>query len=70
MGAKLAQFTIKTFPKRRVIGKGDFNPPDMHFTYLAGALFEADTPAPEGFIYRDIRSSATTPRWSAASSPF
>jgi len=35
---------------------GDFNPPDIHFTYLAGVMFEADTPAPEGFIFRDIEA--------------
>jgi hypothetical protein len=35
---------------------GDFNPPDMHFTYLAGALFGADVEAPEGFICRDIEA--------------
>ena len=112
MGAKLVQFTVKTFPKRRVIGKGvtlvegevkpedttiedlwesmakdgslellthlhhqagvqgdtvgwmgDFAPPDMHFTYLAGVLFEADTPAPEGFIFRDIEAGEMTHTW-------
>ena len=35
---------------------GDFFPPDMHFTYLAGALFEPDVEAPEGFICRDIQA--------------
>lgn len=35
---------------------GDFFPPDMHFTYLAGALFDTDIEAPEGFIYRDIEA--------------
>ena len=35
---------------------GDFHPPDMHFTYLAGALFEAEVEAPEGFICRDIEA--------------
>ena len=112
MGAKLVQFTVKTYPKRRVIGKGvglieggmsledrtiedlwesmtkdgsleflthiphqaeaqgdtvgwmgDFNPPDMHFTYLAGVLFEADTPVPEGFIYRDIEAGEMAVSW-------
>jgi predicted transcriptional regulator YdeE len=112
MGAKLAQFTVKTFSKRRVIGKGvtlaegemtledttiedlwasmekdgslellthlphqaeaqddtvgwmgDFYPPDMHFTYLAGVMFEADTPAPEGFIYRDIEAGEMAVSW-------
>jgi len=35
---------------------GDFYPPDMHFTYLAGGLFEPDVAAPEGFLYRDIEA--------------
>jgi hypothetical protein len=35
---------------------GDFFPPDMHFTYLAGALFDAGVEAPEGFIQRDIEA--------------
>ena len=35
---------------------GDFNPPDMHFTYLAGVLFGEDVEAPEGFICRDIEA--------------
>ena len=38
----------------RVGWMGDFNPPDMHFTYLAGAVFGADVEAPVGFICRDI----------------
>ncbi len=112
MGAKLFQFSVKSFPKRRVIGKcvvlieggvsledhtiedlwagmaqdgsleilthlpgqagtqgdvvgwmGDFHPPDMHFTYLAGVLFEADTPAPQGFEYRDIEPGEMAVSW-------
>ena len=112
MGAKLVQFTVKAFPKRRVIGKGvtlveggmkpedtdiedlwesmekdgslellthlpyqagaqgdtvgwmgDFNPPDMHFTYLAGVMFEAEAPAPEGFIFRDIEAGDLAHAW-------
>jgi hypothetical protein len=35
---------------------GDFHPPDMHFTYLAGALFGSGVEAPEGFICRDIQA--------------
>ena len=35
---------------------GDFYPPDMHFTYLAGALFDPEVEAPEGFISRDIEA--------------
>jgi len=35
---------------------GDFHPPDMHFTYLAGALFKTDVETPEGFIARDIEA--------------
>ena len=42
---------------------GDFNPPDMHFTYLAGVLFEADTPAPAGFIFRDIEAGEMAVSW-------
>ena len=42
---------------------GDFAPPDMHFTYLAGVMFEADTPAPEGFIYRDIEAGEMAHAW-------
>ena len=38
----------------RVGWMGDFAPPGVHFTYLAGALFSADVEAPVGFIYRDI----------------
>ena len=42
-------------PQGDMVGwMGDFNPPDMHFTYLAGALFGSDVEAPEGFICRDI----------------
>ena len=35
---------------------GDFHPPDMHFTYVAGALFGADVEAPEQFMFRDIEA--------------
>jgi len=42
---------------------GDFHPPDMHFTYLAGELFRADTEAPEGFIYRDIEAGEMAVSW-------
>jgi hypothetical protein len=112
MGAKLVQFSVKVYPKMRVIGKcvglveggvtpedhtiedlwasmaqdgslellthlprqagaegdtvgwmGDFFPPDMHFTYLAGVLFEADTPAPQGFEYRDIAAGEMGVSW-------
>jgi len=42
---------------------GDFHPPDMHFTYLAGVIFEAGTPAPEGFIYRDIEAGEMAVSW-------
>lgn len=42
---------------------GDFYPPDMHFTYLAGALFGAEVEAPEGFIYRDIQAGEMAVSW-------
>jgi hypothetical protein len=35
---------------------GDFFPPDMHFTYLAGALFGMEVEPPEGFIARVIET--------------
>ena len=35
---------------------GDFHPPDMHFTYLAGALFGPEVQAPEGFLSRVIEA--------------
>ena len=35
----------------------------MLFTYLAGALFQADAVAPEGFIYRDIESGEMAVSW-------
>jgi hypothetical protein len=35
---------------------GDFHPPDMHFTYLAGELFKPDIEPPEGFICREIEA--------------
>lgn len=112
MGAKLVQFSVKTLPRMRVIGKcvvliegeikiedhpiedlwagmaqngsfevlarlphrvgpqgdvvgwmGDFHPPDMHFTYLAGVLFGPDVEAPEGFISRDIEPGEMAVSW-------
>ncbi len=47
----------------RVGWMGDFHPPDMHFTYLAGALFGADVEAPEGFICRDIEAGEMAVSW-------
>jgi hypothetical protein len=35
---------------------GDYYPPDMHFTYVAGALFEPGVEAPEGFLSRFIEA--------------
>ena len=53
--AKLAQLPGRVGPPGDLAGwMGDIYPPDMHFTYLAGALFQADAVASEGFIYRDI----------------
>lgn len=44
-------------PQGDLVGwMGDFHPPDMHFTYLAGALFEPGVEAPEGFICRDMEA--------------
>jgi hypothetical protein len=40
----------------RVGWMGDFHPPDMHFTYVAGALFEPEVEAPEGFLSRVIEA--------------
>jgi hypothetical protein len=51
----LAQLPGRMGPQGDMVGwMGDFNPPDMHFTYLAGALFGPDVEAPEGFICRDV----------------
>lgn len=37
---------------------GDFHPPDMHFTYVAGALFEPTVAAPADFLSREIEAGA------------
>jgi hypothetical protein len=50
-------------PGDRVGWMGDFHPPDMHFTYLAGALFEAGVEAPEGFVGRDIEAGEMAVSW-------
>lgn len=42
---------------------GDFHPPDMRFTYLAGALFEPDVQPPDGFIARDIEAGEMAVSW-------
>lgn len=42
---------------------GDFYPPDMHFTYMAGALFQPDVEAPDGFSHRDIEAGETAISW-------
>ncbi len=47
----------------RVGWMGDFHPPDMHFTYLAGALFGTDVEAPAGFIHRDIEAGEMAVSW-------
>lgn len=53
----LARLPGRVGPSGDMVGwMGDFHPPDMHFTYLAGALFGADVEAPEGFICRDIEA--------------
>ena len=62
--AKLAQLPGRVGPPGDLAGwMGDFYPPDMHFTYLAGALFQADAVAPEGFIYRDIEPGEMAISW-------
>jgi hypothetical protein len=51
-------------PQRDRVGwMGDFNPPDMHFTYLAGALFAPDVEPPLGFICRDIQAGELAVSW-------
>lgn len=53
----LARLPGRVGPQGDMVGwMGDFHPPDMHFTYLAGALFETDVAAPEGFTFRDIEA--------------
>lgn len=53
----LAQLPGHVGPQGDMVGwMGDFHPPNMHFTYLAGALFKPDVEAPEGFISREIES--------------
>lgn len=53
----LAQLPGHVGHKGDMVGwMGDFYPPDMHFTYVAGELFEPDVEAPEGFISRDIEA--------------
>lgn len=60
----LAQLPGHVGPKGDMVGwMGDFNPPDMHFTYLAGALFGVDAEAPEGFISRDIEAGEMAVSW-------
>ncbi|MCU0520952.1 MAG: GyrI-like domain-containing protein [Anaerolineae bacterium] len=53
----LAQLPGHVGPKGDMVGwMGDFHPPDMHFTYVAGALFEPSVEAPEGYLSRDIEA--------------
>ena len=53
----LALLPGRVGPQGDMVGwMGDFHPPDMHFTYLAGALFEPGVEAPEGFIFREIEA--------------
>jgi hypothetical protein len=53
----LARLPGRVGPQGDLVGwMGDFHPPDMHFTYLAGALFAVDVQAPEGFMFRDIEA--------------
>jgi hypothetical protein len=60
----LAQLPGRVGPQGDMVGwMGDFHPPDMHFTYLAGALFEMHVEAPEGFICRDIAAGEMAVSW-------
>lgn len=53
----LAQLPGRAVPPGDMVGwMGDFYPPDMHFTYLAGSLYGTDVEAPVGFISRDIEA--------------
>ena len=53
----LARLPGRVSPVGDLVGwMGDFHPPDMHFTYLAGALFVADIEPPEEFEFRDIEA--------------
>jgi hypothetical protein len=53
----LARLPGRVGPPGDMVGwMGDFHPPDMHFTYLAGALFGANVEAPEEFLCRDIEA--------------
>jgi predicted transcriptional regulator YdeE len=42
---------------------GDFKPGADRYTYLAGVLFEQDTPVPEGFVYRDVEACEMAYGW-------
>lgn len=53
----LARLSGRVGPPRDLVGwMGDFHPPDMHFTYMAGALFAADVEPPMEFEFRDIEA--------------
>lgn len=60
----LARLSGRVGPHGDMVGwMGDFHPPDMHFTYLAGVLFGPDVEAPEGFICRDIEAGEMAVSW-------
>ena len=42
---------------------GDYHPGDATFTYLAGVLVKPDTPAPDGYEYRDIDAGEMAVGW-------
>ncbi len=60
----LAQLPGHIGPQGDMVGwMGDFHPPDMHFTYLAGSLFGVEVEPPEGFIGRDIEAGEMAVSW-------
>ncbi len=42
---------------------GDWQPGAEFYTYLAGVLVTPDTPAPEGYVYRDIAACEMAVGW-------
>lgn len=51
-------------PERDTVGwMGDFHPGDAQYTYLAGVLFDPGTPAPDGYVFRDIAACDMALGW-------
>jgi len=60
----LSKFPNKVTSDGDTVGwMGDFQPGDDHYTYLAGIWVEADTPAPEGYVHRDILECEMAIAW-------